>query len=310
MNIHHWHRGFRLEGESGCVVGNFDGVHLGHQQMLACLREVCGVRELNPVAVSFYPHPRGVVSGQSPALLSVLRDRAFWLAEYGVRDWVLIPFSRSFMQTAPAVFVQRYLVDSLNTRFVLVGEDFRFGFRGAGTVDTLSALGAQCGVVAEAMPTVCSVDGERISSSRIRRALVEHDLAAAVRLLGHSITFTGRVRHGEGRGRVLNARTANLHVPHQWCLPDGVYVVKLRTFFPDVETWGVANLGNAPTFDISRRRLEVHAFADLGDIYGQCVQVSFYQWLRGVVKFPDAAALQQQIQLDIQSTRAFIATQV
>lgn len=307
MQIHRWTRDFRLAQDCGLIIGNFDGVHRGHQAMLARLQAVCAQRQLAAVAMSFFPHPRSLVQGQAPALLSSLRDRAFWLSQYGISDWLLVPFTPSLRQTSAQDFLQRFLCQSLQPRYLLVGDDFRFGYKGLGDFHLLGEFAAAQGMMLEAVDTVMQ-SGQRISSSAVRSALAAHDLATAQDLLGHALTFTGRVRAGDGRGRNLAARTANVHLPLHWSLPNGVYVVQMRLCAAaDTWHWGVANVGAALTFASQRRKLEVHLLDVQMDLYGQVVQVAFRHYLRPVQKFETSAALQAQIQHDIQAARDFIA---
>lgn len=309
MQIHRWTSEFRFGQDCGLIIGNFDGVHRGHQAMIARLQAVCAAKSMPAVAMSFYPHPRTVVQGKAPALLSTLHDRAYWLAHYGISDWILVPFTPSFRRISAEDFLRDYLQTKLRPHYLLVGDDFRFGYRGSGDWQLLSTFAAAQNYQLDSIDTF-EHDGDRVSSSAVRAALEAHDFALAQALLGHELTFTGRVRAGEGRGRTLAARTANIHVPAHWCLPDGVYVVKMRVCNAQEAHWGVANLGGAPTFASTRRKLEVHLLEAQLDLYGHSVQVAFRHYLRPVQKFADSGALQKQIQQDIHAAKAFIAAQL
>ena len=291
MQIHRWQRQLALPQPVALTIGNFDGVHRGHQAVL-------------PVLLSFFPHPKALVAGESPSLLTPLRDRAHWLAEAGLPHWLLLSFTRALMVKPPEDFVREYLLP-LRLRFLLVGDDFRFGYRGQGDFALLQRLAEVYGFRVQALETV-RADGARISSSRIRAALAAHDLAQARDLLGHDLTFTGKVRHGDGRGRTLQTPTANLHLPAAWCLPDGVYVVQVAAPQPGAWHWGVANVGTTPTFGGMRRKLEVHVFDQNAALYGQTLRVHIRHYLRDVRRFADAAALQAQIRDDIARAHAFI----
>ncbi len=309
MEVHRWSRGISLPENLALVIGNFDGVHRGHQKMLARLTSICAEDGFIPAAMSFHPHPRAVIAAHPPALLSSLRDRAYWLDHHGIRHWILLPFTAAFMRLPAQRFVRDYLVAAAGIRYLLVGDDFRFGHLGHGDYALLRDLAATGGYRLESIRTVGDAQGERISSSLIRRLLEQHDLAAAEDKLGHPLTLTTRVRHGEGRGQRMRARTANLHVTEKWCLPDGVYVVKMRVCEKQRKwDWGVANLGKAPTFGGKRRKLEVHLLTpDCPDLYGRRVQVSLRHFLREERHFKDAAALRAQIDKDIETAHAFIA---
>ena len=304
MQIHRWQRRLALPQPVALTIGNFDGVHRGHQAILQTLLAEAARADLAPVLLSFFPHPKALVSGESPSLLTPLRDRAHWLAEAGLPHWLLLSFTRALMVKPPEDFVREYLLP-LRLRFLLVGDDFRFGYRGQGDFALLQRLAGVYGFRVQALETV-RADGARISSSRIRAALAAHDLAQARDLLGHDLTFTGKVRHGDGRGRTLQTPTANLHLPAAWCLPDGVYVVQVAAPQPGAWHWGVANVGTTPTFGGIRRKLEVHVFEQNAALYGQTLRVHIRHYLRDVRRFADAAALQAQIRDDIACAHAFI----
>lgn len=304
MQIHRWQRQLALPQPVALTIGNFDGVHRGHQAILQTLLAQAAQDNLAPVLLSFFPHPKALVAGEPPSLLTPLRDRAHWLAEAGLPHWLLLSFTHALMRKAPEDFVRDYLLP-LRLRFLLVGDDFRFGYRGQGDFALLQRFADAYGFRVQALETV-RADGGRISSSRIRAALAAHDLDTARNLLGHDLTFTGKVRHGDGRGRVLQTPTANLHLPAAWCLPDGVYVVQVAPPQQAAPVWGVANVGTTPTFGGIRRKLEVHLFNQSAALYGQSLRVHIRHYLREVRRFADAAALQAQIRDDIACAHAFI----
>ena len=304
MQIHRWQRQLALPQPVALTIGNFDGVHRGHQAILQTLLAQAARDNLAPVLLSFFPHPKALVAGEPPSLLTPLRDRAHWLAEAGLPHWLLLSFTHALMRKAPEDFVRDYLLP-LRLRFLLVGDDFRFGYRGQGDFALLQRFADAYGFRVQALETV-RADGGRISSSRIRAALAAHDLDTARELLGHDLTFTGKVHHGDGRGRALQTPTANLHLPAAWCLPDGVYVVQVAAPQQAAAVWGVANVGTTPTFGGIRRKLEVHLFNQSAALYGQTLRVHIRHYLREVRRFADAAALQAQIRDDIARAHAFI----
>ena len=304
MQIHRWQRQLALPQPVALTIGNFDGVHRGHQAILQSLLAEAARDKLAPVLLSFFPHPKALVTGETPSLLTPLRDRAHWLAEAGLPHWLLLSFTHALMRKAPEDFIRDYLLP-LRLRFLLVGDDFRFGYRGQGDFALLQRLAEVHGFRVQALETV-RADDARISSSRIRAALAAHDLAQARDLLGHDLTFTGKVRHGDGRGRTLQTPTANLHLPAAWCLPDGVYVVQVAPPQQAAPVWGVANVGTTPTFGGIRRKLEVHVFDQNAALYGQTLRVHIRHYLRDVRRFADAAALQAQIRDDIARAHSFI----
>lgn len=304
MHIHRWQRRLHINRPLALTIGNFDGVHRGHQALLAALGEEARALDCDTALMSFFPHPRALIGSQPPAMLSTLRDRAFWLKHFGLQHWIVLSFTQTVRQLPPEAFVRGYL-GRFPLKLLLVGDDFRFGYRGAGDFAWLARHAADFGFAVKSLASVCEAGG-RISSSQIRAALNRHDIAQAEKLLGHPLTLTGRVRRGYGRGARLRRPTANIHLPAHWCLPDGVYVVKIAALSGGQSHWGVANIGAAPTFGVTRRRLEVHVpDADL-PLYDRFVQVGIAAYLREIRTFADAGALQRQIQQDIQQAQAII----
>ncbi|HET8550960.1 MAG TPA: riboflavin biosynthesis protein RibF, partial [Gammaproteobacteria bacterium] len=203
-NLRARHRG------SAVTIGNFDGMHLGHQAMLAQLRERAQALGAKATVMIFEPAPREFFQGDAaPARLSSLREKCTALAAAGAEQVLVVRFDKAFSSLAPQEFIQRLLSDGLGARYVLVGDDFCFGHQRAGDFATLEEAGAQQGFEVAAVPTI-EVDGERVSSTRVRAALAEHDFDAARRLLGHDYSICGRVRHGDELGRELGFPTANL----------------------------------------------------------------------------------------------------
>lgn len=276
------------------AIGNFDGVHRGHQQLLARLN-ADRAAGFQPLLLSFFPHPRAVISGREPGQISGLRDRARWLSHYGLEHWLLISFTNNFRQLAPQQFIDDYL-RPLGVRRLHLGADFRFGRHGQGD---LNLLRRQDFCEVQELATV-QWQGQRISSSAIRTALAGGQLATAEALLGHPFTYTGRVVPGFQRGRQLQVPTANLAVPAALALANGVYVVKMG------ECWAVANLGTNPTFNGRQRKLEAHFFAEVGDLYGRIIALEIKHFLRPERRFPDAAALRAQIMQDIDLAKKYI----
>ncbi|MDO5090848.1 MAG: riboflavin biosynthesis protein RibF [Cardiobacteriaceae bacterium] len=310
MHIHRWQRQLSIDRPLALTIGNFDGVHRGHQRLLSVLGDYGAAHGCDSALMSFFPHPREVVQGRAPALLTTLRDRAHWLGHFGLDHWILLSFTRRVRELSPEAFLREYLA-RFPLKLLLVGDDFRFGYRGAGDFAWLAQHAPRFGIAVEAISSVCNAEEERISSSLIRTALDAHDLARAENLLGHPLTLTGRVRRGYGRGGAHLARpTANIHLPGRWCLPDGVYVVKIAALSAGGgEHWGVANIGAAPTFGVARRRLEVHVLDAAPDLYDAFVRVSVHAHLREIRTFADADTLRQQIERDVRDARAFIAVQ-
>lgn len=290
----------------GCVlsIGNFDGFHRGHQALIARLGEHA-VRLGVPAAVQiFEPTPREVFSPQAaPGRVATLRDKLQQLEAAGVARVLCVRFNRRFAGMAAQDYVERVLVRQLGVKAVVVGGDFRFGAGRGGDLALLQRLGAQHGFVAEAVAAV-QVDGERASSTAVRAALAVPDLERAARLLGRPYALSGRVRRGLQLGRKLNMPTANVALRRKPALRFGVYVVQAEA---NGRRWmGVANIGVRPTLEQSACLLEAHLFGEVGDLYGQVVQVRFLKFLREELRFESLETLAQQMQQDGAQARAWL----
>jgi riboflavin kinase/FMN adenylyltransferase len=301
-------------GSSAVTIGVFDGVHLGHQRIVARAAEVAAADRLPLVVVTFDPHPVEVVRpGSHPPLLCTLRRRVQLLAELGADAVCVLAFSLEFSQLGPEEFVQAVLADRLHARRVVVGDNFRFGHRAAGDVALLAELGEKYEFGAEGVPLLTD-DGVTISSSSIRDRLAEGDVAGAARDLGRPHRVEGVVVRGAQRGRTLGIPTANLETPPYAAIPaDGVYAGWLMTLDENglpAQRWPAAiSVGTNPTFDGQHRVVEAYALdRDDLDLYGVHVAVDFTARLRGMVRFDTVSALIAQMHLDVDQARALLAT--
>jgi riboflavin kinase/FMN adenylyltransferase len=288
------------------TIGNFDGVHRGHQAMLTRLTEAAADLSLPAAVLTFDPHPREFFAREAaPPRLSTLRDRLERFAVLGVRRVYIARFNAALAGLSAGNFIAEVLVRGLGTRWVLVGEDFRFGRGRAGDLALLRASARTFSV--EAMPTV-SVDGERVSSSVIRAALAQGELESAARLLGRPYAIAGRVAHGDKRGRSLGFPTANVPLRHKPVL-SGIFAVRVRGL-GDSPRAGVASLGVRPTIVANAPPLlEVFVFDFDEAIYGRRVSVEFLHKLRDEERYADLDALKRQIHADVAQARDYFATQ-
>jgi riboflavin kinase/FMN adenylyltransferase len=288
------------------TLGNFDGVHLGHQkifrQMIQTAREIRG----QSVVYTFEPHPLKVLyPHQSIPLITSYEERAALVAALGVDVLVSAPFDRQFARQGARAFVEEVLHRGLGARHVMVGYDYAFGKGREGNTDFLKEMGRLLGFEVTVIPPVM-LDGQVVSSSRIRGSVREGDVSLANAMLGREFSVAGTVREGHRRGKGLGFPTANLAVDSELCPKPGVYAV--RVFLPDgcAPLGGMANLGTNPTFADGVLSFEVHIFDFEGDLYGQRLGVSFVDRLRDEKKFPSAAVLVEQLRRDEEASRALL----
>jgi len=290
----------------GLAIGNFDGVHLGHAALLKQLAHVAQERQLAPTVLTFEPHPREFFAPDSaPTRLTTLREKLELLGECGARQAVICPFNAAFAALSANEFVERVLVRGCQVRHLIIGDDFRFGRGRTGDFALLQEAGQHFGFAVEAMGSVM-VDGERVSSSAVRRALQAGNMGHAARLLGRPYIIDGQVSHGQKLGRQIGFATANLRIKHNPLPMTGVFAVEVSGL-GEKPLPGVANLGIRPTVGGTRPLLEVHLFDFDRDIYGAHISVRFVHKLRDEQRFPNIDALKAQIAADAAAARAFFA---
>lgn len=291
------------------ALGNFDGVHPGHQQVIRPVLSVPSEQPLCPTVVTFYPHPREFFTGRACQWLTPITEKAAFLKSLGIRQLVLLPFNQALANLTPAEFVQAILVERLQARQISVGQDFHFGRQRSGTVAELEAIAAQHQIRVHVAPLQL-LDGERVSSSAIRQALAEGQIAQATRLLGRPYTLIGPVISGQQLGRTLGFPTANLQIPPEKLLPRfGVYAVQVHSDAWNEGKWepGVMNIGVRPTVDGLQLTTEVHLLDWAGDLYGQGLTVELLHSLRSEEKFASLEALKAQIQRDCDRARSLLS---
>jgi len=299
-------------GRSVVTIGVFDGVHRGHRQIVAAATSIAASRGLPVVVVTFDPHPDEVVRpGSHPPLLCTPRYRAELLGRLGADAVCVLPFTREFSQLPAEEFVRAVLVDGLHAAAVVVGENFRFGHRAAGTVALLRELGEKYEFSAEGVPLLTD-HGVTISSSWIRDLLAAGEVAAAARDLGRPHRVEGVVVRGHMRGRAMGFPTANAEPPPFTALPaDGVYagwLASLDAEGAETQRWPAAiSVGTNPTFDGTARTVEAYALdRDDLDLYGVHVAIEFAERIRGQVRFASAAELAAQMRADVAAARRIV----
>jgi riboflavin kinase / FMN adenylyltransferase len=286
-------------------IGNFDGVHLGHQAMLRRLKEIARAHGLASAVMTFEPHPREFFSPtDAPARLTTLREKLELLGDFRVERVYVCRFDLPFSQMSAQTFVRSLVVERLQTRRLLVGEDFRFGAKRGGDFALLRAEAASNAFTLEAQESI-AVGSERVSSTGVRNALAAGNLEYAAALLGRPYSISGKVVHGRRLGRELGFATANIDLRHRRPPLEGIFAVKLHGV-SEAALPGVASLGLRPTIAADDQPiLEVHLFDFDRDIYARHVRVEFWRKLRDEAKYADLTTLQQQIAIDVGEARRF-----
>jgi riboflavin kinase/FMN adenylyltransferase len=296
----------RATRPNAVTIGNFDGIHLGHQAMLARLTARAASVGALPTVLTFEPHPREIFMPESaPTRLTSLREKLEIMRGLGVAHVHVCRFTRPFAALSAEDFVERILVQGLRARYVLVGDDFRFGARRAGDFALLRQLGERSGFEAEAMHTV-EAAGQRASSTAVREALAGGDMATAAQMLGRPYSISGRVVGGDQLGRKIGYPTANIQLKHNRPPLTGIFAVRVQGL--DQPDWpGVASLGTRPTVHANGRpTLEVHLFNFDQSIYRRHLRVEFLHKLRDEAKFPSLEALIAQIDEDARQAREML----
>jgi riboflavin kinase/FMN adenylyltransferase len=299
--------------QTALSIGNFDGVHLGHQSMLQRLREAATAEQLQSAVLTFSPHPREYFAEiarrpeLTPTHITGLRDKVQTILGCGIdRVWVA-RFNRHLAEMSALAFIKDLLIAKLNVRWLLVGEDFRFGAKRAGDIALLRQVGAARGVSVQTHADIVDGRGHRISSSEVRAALALGDLIRARALLGRHFALTGHVIHGQKLGRTLGFPTMNMRVTDRCAARSGIYVVAVHGL-GDKPLPGIASLGVRPTvLDNGQILLETHVLDAQIDAYGKLVRVEFLQHVRDEEKFPDLTTLTAAMNADRQHARAYFA---
>ncbi|MSR74954.1 MAG: riboflavin biosynthesis protein RibF [Planctomycetes bacterium] len=297
------------------TLGVFDGVHIGHRFVLEHVVSLARERLSQSVVVTFARHPRALITGSAPMLLTALPHRLKLFEQLGLDVTVVLPFNDELRHMKPTVFAQRLFHETLGAAHVVLGYNNRFGAGGCGDFATLKAVGERCGFTAQELAEV-RVGGQALSSTRIRELILAGDLESASMMLGRPFSVIGTVIHGAGRGRTLGFPTANLDLHHEVRPPRGVYGCSVT--LGSVRIFGVLNIGVRPTLVSSgvvgtewserdaHEHVEVHLLDTQMDLYGQDLEVLFLTRLRDEQRFVDTNALSQQIAKDISDFRAWI----
>ena len=308
MKTIHGIENFPADEASIVTIGTFDGVHLGHQQILKQLIDTSRKSKLKSVLLTFFPHPRMVLQPDiSMRLIQTIQEREKALQKTGLDYLVIHPFSTEFSRLSADDYVKQILVEQLNVRKVVVGYDHRFGRNRTASLEDMYHY-ADIHEFEVIEINAEKIESTAVSSTKIRKAIDEGNIELANTYLGHSFTIEGMVIDGDKRGRELSYPTANIDLqnPHKIVPKQGVYLVKSK--LKGRVVYGMMNIGTKPTFDTTMPSIEVHFLDWNGGLYGQAVQVELLKWIREERKFKTVKDLQAQIQTDEQNCRSSIPT--
>lgn len=288
---------------AGCVatIGNYDGVHLGHQQILNIVKQKAGELKLPAVVVIFEPQPEEFFAKDQLVRLTIFREKILLLEQYGIDNVVLLPFNSCIAGITASRFIVEILVGLLHVKYLVVGDDFEFGYRRAGGFSLLEHEALRGDFQAVKIPSF-RVEGVRVSSSLIRTALLQGNLKIAAEFLGRQYRVSGKVVQGDHRGRELGFPTANVYLKRRELPITGVYVVKVSGLTAS-PLLGIANVGVRPTVAGKYKLLEVHILDFNANIYGKGISVEFWQKLRDEHKFVSLVKLQLQLKKDVEGAR-------
>jgi riboflavin kinase/FMN adenylyltransferase len=290
------------------TIGTFDGVHIGHQKIIERLIHVGKTKDLEPTILTFFPHPRMVLQKDANIkLINTLDEKETILKGFGLENLVVKKFSQEFSRLTAEEFVATILVNQLKAKHIIIGYDHHFGRNRSANIDDLITFGKHYGFEVEAI-SAQDIDEVAVSSTKIRKALAQGDIATANSFLGYAFFLTGIVVKGKGLGRTLSFPTANLHIEETYKLipKQGVYIVK--SIINGILVFGMMNIGNNPTVNGIEETVEVHFFSFDASLYGKPLKVELLHRLRDEHKFNSVNALKQQLQRDQLNALKFIET--
>lgn len=308
MKIYHSLESFQKLSYAVVTSGTFDGVHLGHQRILDRLKEISDLNGGETVVLTFWPHPRMVVSEDSQGLqlLSTLEEKIQLLTDLGIDHLLIVPFTRSFSELSCEDYIQQILVDQIGTKKLVIGYDHRFGRNREGSFDFLKKNAPHYGFEVEEIPRE-DIEEMAISSTRIRHTLSSGHIEEANGLLGRPYSISGTIVKGKQLGRQLGFPTANVQVNsfHKLIPTNGVYII--RAIYDRISYQGMLNIGTRPTVDGTVRTIEANIFDFNKDIYGEKLQIDLLKYLRPEQKFDGLDALIAQISKDKEATKAYFS---
>lgn len=307
MNIYHHIDEFKAVSNAVVTIGTFDGVHFGHRKIIARLKEIAAASGGETVILTFFPHPRMILNpeDESLKLINTINEKAQLLEQLGVDHLIITPFSRDFSNQSPEDYIRDVLVNKIGTKKIVIGYDHHFGKDRKGSFADLLNLGPVYGFEVVEIPEQ-DIDEVAVSSTRVRTALLNNDIAQAHAYLGYPFFITGAVIRGDQIGRKIGYPTANIHIAERYKLipGDGIFAVKVKV--NEVEYKGMAYIGQRPTVNGITRNIEVNIFDFDQEIYNQQVRMYFYHYVRGDAKFSSLDELKQQLAKDREDVLALL----
>ncbi|AFN36114.1 bifunctional riboflavin kinase/FAD synthetase [Taylorella equigenitalis] len=311
INLPHISRNLLSNSSTCLTVGNFDGVHLGHQSILKLVSQSAITKELVPSVLTFEPHPREYfgVTGNRPELIPTkiqgLRDKVLSLGRCGISEIFIQRFNKTTASMLPEDFITSILVKGLKVKSLFVGADFRFGYKRKGDSEMLKSASKKFGFDVNFIDDILDTNQIRYSSSELRNALAYGNISQASQIMGRNYHFTGRVIHGKKLGAKIGTPTMNMRVPQRFALRSGIYIVTVSGLSAE-PLQAVANLGIRPTVESSGEvLLEVHILDRIISAYGKIINVSFLDFIRDEEKFPSVEAMAIAIQKDIEKAKNY-----
>lgn len=305
MKIFHSINDFRFSKKTILTLGTFDGVHIGHKKILERVIQNTENKEFESLVLTFFPHPRMVLQGQSEIkLLNTIEEKIYLLEKIGIQNLVIHPFDESFSRLTAEEFVKTVLVEKFHIQKIIIGHDHRFGRNRTANIDDLITFGKQYGFEVEQI-SVQEINDVSISSTKIRKALLEGNMVLANEYLGYDYFLTGTVFKGKQLGRTIGFPTANLKIKENYKLipKNGVYIVK--SIINQRTVFGMMNIGFNPTVGGENLSIEIHYFNFNADLYNQKVSVSILQYLRPEQKFDSVTLLKEQLEKDATTALAY-----
>jgi riboflavin kinase/FMN adenylyltransferase len=290
------------------ALGNFDGIHQGHQKVIEPIFNAQSSKDISPCLVTFIPHPQEFFSGEQKKLLTPILEKSILLEQLGIEQLILLPFDRELANLTPQEFVLDILIKKINATFISIGEDFRFGYKRQGNAQDLKSIANQhnvkVNITTEQKILLCK-NFQRVSSSHIRKCLDEGKISLANHMLGREYQLIGKVIKGKQLGRTIGFPTANLAIPSEKFLPqNGVYAVKVNLSDDrSANIPAVMNIGNRPTINGENLSVEVHLLDWQGDLYGKTLLVKLLDFIRPEYQFASLQKLKEQIELDCQKAK-------